>query len=76
MNIVNFPSPPKIDNSDAIEMMEQWLEHLRSGYVVSIAVSGLSENGDFMSAYSGSPADIIGPTSQLLYRMNVDIAAT
>jgi predicted esterase YcpF (UPF0227 family) len=53
-NIKPFIKVTTHDNSDAIEMLEQWLEDAKSGEVVTVAIVGKRVGGEWQTGMSSS----------------------
>ena len=53
-NIKPFIKATTPDNSDAINMLEQWLEDAKSGEVVTVAIVGKRVGGEWQTGMSSS----------------------
>ena len=53
-NIKPFLKATTLDNSDAINMLEQWLEDAKSGEIVTVAIVGKRVGGEWQTGMSSS----------------------
>ncbi len=53
-NIKPFIKATTPDNSEAIEMLEQWLEDAKSGEIVTVAIVGKRVGGEWQTGMSSS----------------------
>lgn len=70
MKLLTFPSPQPKPDSEAIEMLETWLQRIRSGEVIAVAIAGVTNENLITSSYYGLPSEVAGAVSLLQYRIN------
>lgn len=53
-NIKPFIKVTTVDNSDAVSMLEQWLEDAKAGEIISVGLIGKRVGGEWQTSFSRS----------------------
>lgn len=68
---------PRVDDY-LVGMLEMMLEHARAGRITSFGVVTLTSDGGYSTGFhvaeGDNPTTLLGATSRLAHRMNVDLA--
>ena len=53
-NIKPFIKVTTVDNSDAVSMLEQWLEDAKDGQIIRVGIIGKRVGGEWQTSFSRS----------------------
>jgi len=53
-NIKPFIKVTTVDNSDAVNMLERWLEDAKAGEIISVGLIGKRVGGEWQTSFSSS----------------------